>query len=520
MRVGDRISLLFEDRATVWYQTQEMVWVEHITDLDAIRDELAVYGALLPGRSELSATLLIEITEHARIRDELGRLRGIDRARVARRRGGARRRRLRDGPREREQAVGGAVRPVPARDGDAGPRSSTARRCTIVVDHPGYPLLGPGAGGRAPQSRGGAGRRGGVAAPRCDGCAMAEGVREGRRTTPQLAVVLEAVRTSGAEHPTAERIYDRVRRVLPSISLGTVYRNLQRLVQEGQIGAAQLGARSLHYDPTATPHDHFVCRRLRPRRGPDGRCARAAARSGAPRGSCRDLAHARALRPVPELPGVDMRLPDIIPLFPLPNVVFFPRMPLPLHIFEPRYRAMVRDAVKGARLIGMVLLRGDWQEDYAGTPEIFGVGHGRRAGTERGAAGRTLRHRAARAARVRDPPRADAGALPGGRGELARAAARRPPAAGCEPGSARSSCATCSAPAAPAPRPELVETGVDDETFVNFLAQHLDLDPLEKQALLEAASLGRAGSPAGRRPRVPPRGAAPRPRRPAGRRPH
>jgi Fur family transcriptional regulator, peroxide stress response regulator len=89
---------------------------------------------------------------------------------------------------------------------------------------------------------------------------MAEGLREGRRTTPQLAVVLEAVRTSGTDHPTAERIYDRVRRVLPSISLGTVYRNLQRLVQEGKIGAAQLGARSLHYDPTATPHDHFVCR--------------------------------------------------------------------------------------------------------------------------------------------------------------------------------------------------------------------------------------------------------------------
>jgi len=76
--VGDRISLLFEDRATVWYQTQEMVWVEHITDLDAIRAELEVYGALLPGRSELSATLLIEITEQARIRDELWRMRGID----------------------------------------------------------------------------------------------------------------------------------------------------------------------------------------------------------------------------------------------------------------------------------------------------------------------------------------------------------------------------------------------------------------------------------------------------------
>ena len=89
---------------------------------------------------------------------------------------------------------------------------------------------------------------------------MADGGRESRRTTPQRAVVLEAVRRSGTEHPTAERIYDRVRRVLPSISLGTVYRNLQRLVQDGTIGAAQLGARSLHYDPTATDHDHFVCR--------------------------------------------------------------------------------------------------------------------------------------------------------------------------------------------------------------------------------------------------------------------
>lgn len=88
---------------------------------------------------------------------------------------------------------------------------------------------------------------------------MADRRPDGRRRTPQLAVVLDAVRSSGAEHPTAERIYERVRRVLPSISLGTVYRNLQRLVQEGRIGAAQLGARSLHYDPTATPHDHFVC---------------------------------------------------------------------------------------------------------------------------------------------------------------------------------------------------------------------------------------------------------------------
>jgi hypothetical protein len=76
--VGDRLTFLFEDRVTIWYQTQEMLWVEQITDLDAIREELAVYNALLPGPAELSATLLIEIEDQARIREELGRLVGID----------------------------------------------------------------------------------------------------------------------------------------------------------------------------------------------------------------------------------------------------------------------------------------------------------------------------------------------------------------------------------------------------------------------------------------------------------
>src|SRR5438552_5894063 len=69
-----------------------------------------------------------------------------------------------------------------------------------------------------------------------------------------------------------------------------------------------------------------------------------------------------------------MTLADVIPVFPLPNVVFFPRMPLPLHIFEPRYREMVRDAARGARLIGMVLLRTEWEQDYYGRPSIFATG--------------------------------------------------------------------------------------------------------------------------------------------------
>ena len=53
-------------------------------------------------------------------------------------------------------------------------------------------------------------------------------------------------------------------------------------------------------------------------------------------------------------------LPSTIPLFPLPNVVLFPSVCLPLHIFEPRYREMTADALDGDRIIGMVLLRPGW----------------------------------------------------------------------------------------------------------------------------------------------------------------
>ena len=68
------------------------------------------------------------------------------------------------------------------------------------------------------------------------------------------------------------------------------------------------------------------------------------------------------------------QLPAEIPIFPLPNVVLFPQTDLPLHIFEPRYREMVADAMAGDRLIGMVLLRGDWRRDYHGAPDVFPLG--------------------------------------------------------------------------------------------------------------------------------------------------
>jgi len=67
-------------------------------------------------------------------------------------------------------------------------------------------------------------------------------------------------------------------------------------------------------------------------------------------------------------------LPSEIPLFPLPNVALFPAALLPLHIFEPRYRAMVADALDGERLIGMVMLRPGWEAHYERTPAIYPVG--------------------------------------------------------------------------------------------------------------------------------------------------
>src|SRR5262245_22051726 len=70
----------------------------------------------------------------------------------------------------------------------------------------------------------------------------------------------------------------------------------------------------------------------------------------------------------------EVELPTVIPVFPLPNVVLFPEVMLPLHIFEPRYRQMVRETQeKTPPLIGMGLLRGNWQEQYEGRPEVFPV---------------------------------------------------------------------------------------------------------------------------------------------------
>lgn len=101
-----------------------------------------------------------------------------------------------------------------------------------------------------------------------------------------------------------------------------------------------------------------------------------------------------------------------VPIFPLAGALLFPRSQLPLHIFEPRYREMVRDALASDRLIGMIQPR-DELESGEGPPPLFGIGCiGRISGCDELDDGRynivlegLSRFRIAREARVTTPYR-------------------------------------------------------------------------------------------------------------------
>jgi uncharacterized protein len=67
-------------------------------------------------------------------------------------------------------------------------------------------------------------------------------------------------------------------------------------------------------------------------------------------------------------------IPQVIPIFPLEVTMLFPGVSRPLHIFEPRYRAMVDDALKGDRIIGMTTLKPGYEADYHGRPPIYEIG--------------------------------------------------------------------------------------------------------------------------------------------------
>ena len=177
-------------------------------------------------------------------------------------------------------------------------------------------------------------------------------------------------------------------------------------------------------------------------------------------------------------------LPPTIPIFPLPNVVLFPNVFLPLHIFEPRYREMTAEALDGDRIIGMVLLRPGYEADYEGRPPIYAVGcagvvthseplaDGRYnivlRGIEKFRVTEEDRSRSYRIARIdavpESIPECDRTPLRQQRQRLEALLAAALERTGAEP---------------------RFPPAVADEDLVNALAQYMELDPLERQALLE-----------------------------------
>ncbi len=80
------------------------------------------------------------------------------------------------------------------------------------------------------------------------------------RHSQQRDAILRVLRASRA-HPTAEHIYAEVRKVLPNVSLGTVYRNIRQLSESGELITLETEDKSVHYDGNTAPHRHFVCNR-------------------------------------------------------------------------------------------------------------------------------------------------------------------------------------------------------------------------------------------------------------------
>jgi len=181
-------------------------------------------------------------------------------------------------------------------------------------------------------------------------------------------------------------------------------------------------------------------------------------------------------------------LPSTIPLFPLPNVVLFPNVCLPLHIFEPRYREMVANTLDADRIIGMVLLRPGWEGEYEGRPAIYGVGcAGLVTHAERLDDGRynlvlrglqkfqvteedhSRRYRMATIEPILEPVAdADRTVIAAERRRLEALLVPQPAGRGVDP---------------------KMPPSMPDEELVNALAQYLDLEVVEKQALLERDGL-------------------------------
>jgi uncharacterized protein DUF3501 len=76
--VGPRVTFVFENHDTILFQIQEMMRAERIVDDAAIQHEIDTYNQLLPEENELAATMLIELPDPARIRDEITKFHGVN----------------------------------------------------------------------------------------------------------------------------------------------------------------------------------------------------------------------------------------------------------------------------------------------------------------------------------------------------------------------------------------------------------------------------------------------------------
>lgn len=84
--------------------------------------------------------------------------------------------------------------------------------------------------------------------------------RHGLRMTPQRVVLLSVLGRI-PHHPTADEVYRRVQKILPSVSAATVYRNVQMLVRAGVISTLEQAGGAVRYDANPDEHHHFVCSR-------------------------------------------------------------------------------------------------------------------------------------------------------------------------------------------------------------------------------------------------------------------
>src|SRR5262245_42046817 len=137
LTVGERVSLVFENRDTVIFQIQEMLRAERISDLDKIREEIAVYNELIPERNELSATLFLEIEDQTNLRDDLLKFLGIDEAVYLNVGRHSIRGRFEEG-RSKEDKISAVQYVRFPFDAEARQAFVGGEKATMVIDHPNY----------------------------------------------------------------------------------------------------------------------------------------------------------------------------------------------------------------------------------------------------------------------------------------------------------------------------------------------------------------------------------------------